>query len=68
MSEKKVLPIGGGLVDSGCHKLSENVWLVWSKRSYSGQKVGCDDCDGRTHGNVKIELESSKQDSRKSDL
>ena len=57
-----------GPVDSGCHKLSENIWFVWSKRSYSGQKVGCDDCDTHTHGhtdgNVKIELESSKQDSQ----
>ena len=25
-----------GSVDSGCHKLSENVWFVWSKTSYSG--------------------------------
>ena len=31
-----------GSVDSGCHKLSENVWFVWSKTSYSG------DPDGRT--------------------
>ena len=23
-------------VDSGSHKLSENVWFVWSKTSYSG--------------------------------
>ena len=30
-----------------CHKISENIWFVWSKRSYSGQKVGCDDCDTR---------------------
>ena len=51
-------------MDSGCHKLSGNIWFVWSKRSYSGHKVGCDDCDGRTDGNVKIELESSKQDSQ----
>ena len=25
-----------GSVDSGCHKVSENVWFVWSKTSYSG--------------------------------
>ena len=25
-----------------CHKLSENIWFVWSKRSYSGDKVGVD--------------------------
>ena len=28
-------------MDSGCHKLSENIGFVWSKRLYSGQKVGC---------------------------
>lgn len=27
---------GGGSVGSGCHELSENVWFVWSKMSYSG--------------------------------
>ena len=46
-------------MDSGCHKLSGNIWFVWAKRSYSGDKVGCHACprmtdDGR---NVKIELE-----------
>ena len=25
-----------GSVDSGCHKLLEYVWFVWSKASYSG--------------------------------
>ena len=50
-----------GLVGSGCHKLSENIWLVWSRTPYSGEKVGCDVC-GRTYGrtddgNVKIGLE-----------
>ena len=24
----------GGSVDSGCRELQENVWLVWSERSY----------------------------------
>ena len=28
----------GRSVDSGCHKLSENIWFVWSKRSYNGRK------------------------------
>ena len=55
-------------MDSGCHKLSENIWFVWSKRSYSGEKVECHVCDGwtdgHTHGNVKIELESPKQNSQ----
>ena len=32
----------GGSVDSGCHKLSENIWFVWSRTPYSGEKVGCD--------------------------
>ena len=48
-------------MDSGCHKLSENIRFVWSKRSYGGDKVGCHACprtDARTDGrNVKIELE-----------
>ena len=36
-------------VDSGCHKLSENVWFVWSKASYSGDKWRCHRCGtGRT--------------------
>ena len=31
-----------GSVDSGCHRLSENIWFVWFKTSYySGEKVGC---------------------------
>ena len=38
----------GGSVDSGCHKLSENIWFVWSKTSYIGDKVGCDACPRRT--------------------
>ena len=28
-------------MDSGHHKLSENTWFVWSKRSYNGNMVGC---------------------------
>ena len=27
-------------MDRGCHKLSENIWFMWSKRSYSGDKRG----------------------------
>ena len=34
-------------VDSGCHKLSENMWFMLFKRSYSRQKVGCDVCGRR---------------------
>ena len=30
-----------GSVDGGCHKLSENIWFVWSKTSYSGDKWRC---------------------------
>ena len=29
-------------MDSGCHKLSENIWFVWSKMSYCGEKLECD--------------------------
>ena len=46
---------------SGSHKLSENIWFIWSKTSYgSGEKVGCHDCDGQTDDaqNVKIEQNS----------
>ena len=44
--------------DSGCHKLSENIWFAWSKTSYSGEKVGCHICHRRTdNGKVKIVLE-----------
>ena len=28
-----------GSLDSGCHKLSENIWFVWSKTSYGGDKL-----------------------------
>ena len=26
---------------SGRHKLSENIWFVWSRMSYSGDMEGC---------------------------
>ena len=29
---------------------------LWSRRSYSGENVGCDNCDRHMDGNVKIEL------------
>ena len=46
-----------GSVDSGCHELSENVWFVWSKASYSGDKWRCYRCGtGRTYGQVNIGL------------
>ena len=45
--------------------LSENIWFVWSKSSFSGDKKGCD-ARGRTDGrNVKIELEFWKQNSQR---
>ena len=44
-------------VNSGCHKLSENMWFAWSNTCYKGEKVRCQACP-RTDGNVKIELES----------
>ena len=36
----------------GCHKLSENIWFVWSKLSYCGEKLECDgysrtECENR---------------------
>ena len=47
-----------GLVDSGNHKLSENILFVWSKTSYSGDKWRCHRCGtGRTNKQqVKIGL------------
>ena len=33
--------VGSGSLDSGCHQLSENIWFVWSKTSYSGDKWRC---------------------------
>ena len=36
-------------MDSGRHKLSENIWFVWSKMSFSGDKEGCHACP-RTDG------------------
>ena len=62
--------VGSGSVDSGCHQLSENIWFVWSKMSYSGDMEGCHACARRTDGrtdarNVKIDLEFWKQNSQK---
>ena len=31
-------------MDSGHHKLSENIWFVWSKMSYNGDMDGCHAC------------------------
>ena len=52
-------------MNRGCHKLSENIWFVWYKRSYSGDKKGCH-ARGRTdeQRNVKIGLEFWKQNSQ----
>ena len=55
-------------MDSGCHKLSENIWFVWSKMSNSGDIEGCHARGQRTNNeqrNVKIELEFWKQNSQK---
>ena len=37
-----------------CHdKLSENIWFVWSRKSYGGDKWRCHHGDGRTfNGNL----------------
>ena len=40
-----------GLVDSRCHKLSENVWFVWSKTSCSGESGDVIDAAKRQKGN-----------------
>ena len=36
-------------VDSGCHKLSENIWFAWSNTYYKGEKVRCHACDTQTN-------------------
>ena len=48
--------VGNGSVDSGCHQLSENIWFVWSKMSYSGDMEGCHAC-ARTDGQRTTECE-----------
>ena len=35
--------VWSGLVWSG-HKLSENIWVVWSRTCYKGEKVRCHAC------------------------
>ena len=47
--------VGSGSVDSGCHQLSENIWFVWSKMSYSGDMEGCHACVRRTDGRTECE-------------
>ena len=42
-------------MDSGHHKLSENIWFVWSKMSYSGDMEGCHACARRTDGRTECE-------------
>ena len=31
---------------SGSHMLSESIWIVWFKTSFSREKVVCHECDG----------------------
>ena len=49
--------VGSGLVDSRCHQLSENIWFVWSKMSYSGDMEGCHACARRTDNGQRTECE-----------
>ena len=30
-------------------KLSENIWFLWSKTSYSGEKIGCVGSDNQSY-------------------
>ena len=52
-----------GSVDSGSHLLSENIWFVWSKASYSGDKWRCHRCgtDGRTNERQTAESRNNIQ-------
>ena len=56
-------------VNSGCHKLSENIWFAWSNTCYKGEKVRCHACDihtyRQTHTNVKVEQYSAEAESAK---
>ena len=56
-SDGSVWVMGEWSVESGCHKLSENIWFVWSKTSYSGDKwIRC--CRYGTHKQqVKIDTQ-----------
>ena len=40
---------------SGRHKLSENIWFVWSRMSYSGDMEGCHACPQTTDGRTESE-------------
>ena len=55
-------------MDSGRHKLSENIWFMWSTLQCHIVEIWRDvtfEDRGRTdNGNVNIELESAKQDSQ----
>ena len=55
-------------VNSGCHKLSENIWFAWSNTCYKGEKVRCHACDTHTHGHVKVEQYSAEAESAKMKL
>ena len=50
-------------VDTGCHKLLENIWCVWSKTSYSGDKWRCYRCgtDERTNDERRTREDSATQ-------
>ena len=46
-----------GSVDSGCHRLSENIWFIWLNMVYKSEKMRCHACgrmDRRTHKHVKV--------------
>ena len=34
-------------------ELSENIWFVWSRTCYKGEKLRCHACDGHTHGHTR---------------
>ena len=38
----------GSSESSGSSRSSENIWFVWSRICYKGEKLKCHACDGRT--------------------
>ena len=51
--------VGSGSVDSGGHQLSENIWFIWSKTSYIGDKWRCH--QGGTDGTGRTRKDRATQ-------
>ena len=51
-----------GSVDSGCHKLLENIRFVWSKTSYCGDKVEMSPMQDRRTDEQQVKIRYSASD------